>query len=344
VSVPPNGNTVRILRHHDDPGGVLLRLPNLAQIQSAAELVHEAIPPTPQIRWPLLCERIGADVWVTHENHTALGAFKVRGGVVYLAELLAKHPAVDGVIAATRGNHGQSIALAAAQRGLRTVVVVPHGNSREKNAAMRAQGAEVIEEGEDFQDAFEHAAKLSEEQHLHFVRSFHDALVRGVASYALELCHAVPNLDAIYVPIGLGSGICGTIAVRNALALRTEIIGVVAQGAPAYALSASAGKVIASERAETIADGMAVRVPDLEAFETISANISRLVTVSDAEIRAAMRNLFTDTHNVAEGAGAAALAGLSKESDRMKGKRVAVVLSGGNIDKDLFAEVLVEAP
>jgi len=317
-------------------------LPDIAELRAAADLVHEVIPATPQIRWPLLCERVGADVWVKHENHTALGAFKVRGGVSYMAELTERDPTITGVIAATRGNHGQSVAFSASQRGLRSVIVVPHGNSREKNAAMRALGAEVIEHGEDFQQAFEHASTLAESEQLHFVRSFHGTLIRGVASYALELCDAVPDLDAIYVPIGLGSGICGTIAVRNALGLKTEIIGVVAEGAPAYALSVAAGRVTASERVSTMADGMAVRVPDPDALEVILKHTARLVVVTDAEIRASMRHLFTDTHNVAEGAGAAALAALLKESHRMRARRVAIIHTGGNVDRELFAEVLRE--
>ena len=320
-----------------------MMMPSLADLHAAAASVHKVIPPTPQIRWPLLCERVGAEVWVKHENHTPLGAFKVRGGVLYIADLVQREPTVTGVIAATRGNHGQSVAFAAAQRGLRSVVVIPHGNSREKNAAMRAFGAEVIEHGDDFQDAFVHASALAQSEGLHFVGSFHRTLVLGVASYALELCQAIPDLDAIYVPIGLGSGICGTIAVRNALGLKTEIIGVVADGAPAYALSVAAGRVIASERVTTMADGMAVRVPDPDALDVIVTHAARLVVVTDAEIRAAMRHLFTDTHNVAEGAGAAALAALIKESPRMRGRRVCVIQTGGNIDRELFAEVLSES-
>jgi threonine dehydratase len=320
-----------------------MMMPSLSELRAAAVSVHEIIPPTPQIRWPLLCERVGAEVWVKHENHTPLGSFKVRGGVLYVAELIQRDPTVTGVIAATRGNHGQSVAFAAAaQRGLRSVVVVPHGNSREKNAAMRAWGAEIVEHGDDFQDALMHASALAQSERLHFVRSFHRTLVLGVASYALELCHAIPQLDAIYVPIGLGSGICGTIAVRDALGLNIEIIGVVADGAPAYALSVAAGRVTASERVTTIADGMAVRVPDPDALDVMVMNATRLVVVTDAEIRAAMRHLFTDTHNVAEGAGAAALAALIKDSHRMRGRRVCVIQTGGNIDRELFAEVLSE--
>ena len=319
-----------------------MRLPNHTELRAAAEVVHQLVPPTPQIRWPLLCERAGVDVWVKHENHTALGSFKVRGGVLYMHELKWRLPDVTGVIAATRGNHGQSVASAAARQGLRAVIVVPHGNSAEKNAAMRAQGAQLIEHGRDFQDAFEHASALAELQGLHFVRTFGETLVRGVASYALELFAAGPRFDAVYVPIGQGSGICGVIAARNALGLKTEVIGVVAEGAPAYALSAAAGRVVASDSVTTIADGMAVRVPDAESLEIVLAQTARLVVVTEAEIRAAIRALFTDTHNVAEGAGAAATAALLKEAGMMKGRTVAVIQTGGNIDRPVFAQVLSE--
>lgn len=314
-------------------------LPDLASLDAAARRVHQVMPPTPQICWPLLCARTGAEVWVKHENHTPVGAFKIRGGVVYMEEL-ARREHIRGVISATRGNHGQSVALAAARAGLRAVIVVPHGNSREKNAAMRALGAELIEYGRDFQEAYEHATRLAESECLHLVRSFAPALVTGVGTYALELFRAVAGLDAVYVPIGMGSGICGTIAARDALGLRTEVIGVVAAGAPAYALSFAAGRPVATDRADTIADGMACRVPDAEALEVIRRGAARIVTVTDDEIQAAMRHLFTDTHNVAEGAGAAALAALLQEREAMRGRRVAVVLSGGNIDREIFASVL----
>lgn len=317
-----------------------MRLPTLAEIESAATLVHGIMPATPQIRWPLLCQRVGSEVWVKHENHTALGAFKVRGGLVYVAELLARDPGVRGLIAATRGNHGQSIAYAALQRGLRCAVVVPHGNSREKNAAMRALGAEVIEYGQDFSEALEQARTLAQREGLHFVPSFDAALVRGVATYALELCQAVPDLEAIYVPIGMGSGICGTLAVREALHLGTEVIGVVAAGAPAYALSLAAGRPTPSGQVQTIADGMAVRIPDPHAFEIIRQHATRLVTVEEAEITAAMRYLFTDTHNVAEGAGAASLAALLREAPAQKGRKVAIIHTGSNVDTELFAKAL----
>ena len=298
------------------------------------------MPPTPQIRWPLLCARAGAEVWVKHENHTPTGAFKVRGGIVYVDQLRRQQPDVTGVVAATRGNHGQSVAFAAARAGLRAVIVVPRGNGREKNAAMRAFGAELIEHGGDFQEAYEYAAGLAHAQRLHLVQSFDEALIAGVGTYALELFRAVPGLGAVYVPIGMGSGICGTVAARNALGLDTEIIGVVASGAPAYALSFTARQPVTTAAAETIADGLACRVPHPAALQFILENVSRIVTVDDSEIEAAMRHLFSDTHNVAEGAGAAALAALLKEGPRMQGRRVAVILSGANVDTGLFARTL----
>jgi threonine dehydratase len=315
---------------------------SLERIEAAASLVHEIIGATPQIAWPLLGERVGAEVWVKHENHTPIGAFKVRGGLAYLADLKDSRPGTPGVITATRGNHGQSIALAARRLDLPAVIVVPHGNSREKNAAMRAFGAELVEHGSDFQEAAEFAARLAEERRLHFVRSFHPLLVAGVATYALELLRAVADLDTVYVPIGMGSGISGMITVRDALGLRTKVIGVVAEGAPAYALSFAAGKPVPTNAAETMADGLACRVPDRLALETILGGAERVVAVSETEIRGAMRHLYTDTHNLAEGAGAAALAALLQEKDRMAGKRVAVVLSGGNVDRDVFASVIGE--
>jgi len=320
-----------------------MRLPSIDELGAAAAAVHRVMPPTPQIRWPLVSERTGAEVWIKHENHTPVGAFKIRGGVVYMENLRRAEPNVAGVIAATRGNHGQSVAFAAIRAGLRAVIVVPHGNSREKNAAMRALGAELVEHGNDFQEAYECAAAMAEAQSLYFVRSFDSALICGVASYALELFEAVPALDAVYVPIGMGSGICGAIAARNALGLKTEIVGVVAAGAPAYALSFAAGRPIATETAETIADGMACRTPDPEAVRIILEGASRIVTVTDGEIRAAMRHLFSDTHNVAEGAGAAGLAALLQERSRMEGRRVALILSGGNVDREVFAQTLAES-
>jgi threonine dehydratase len=259
-----------------------------------------------------------------------------------MEDLKQRAPRINGVIAATRGNHGQSVAFGAARAGWRAVIVVPQGNGREKNAAMQALGAELIEQGNDFQEAFEYAVGLARERKLHLVKSFDRCLVTGVASYALEFFRRTPELDAVYVPIGLGSGICGAIAVRNALGLRTEVIGVVASGAPAYALSFATGRAIATDAAVTIADGMACRVPDAEALSIIRQGAARIVTVEEPQIRAAMRHLFSDTHNAAEGAGAAALAALCQERERMAGRSVGIVLSGGNVDRDVFAQTLSE--
>lgn len=313
---------------------------SLEALESAARLVHEVIPPTPQIRWPLLSARTGAEVWIKHENYTEVGAFKVRGGIVYMDRLRRQDPSITGVVAATRGNHGQSVARAAANAGLRSLIVVPRGNSREKNAAMRALGAELMEYGEDFQEAYEHAACLAETRKLHLFPSFDESLVCGVASYALELFRAVRDLDAVYVPVGMGSGICGLIAARNALGLKTEIIGVVASRAPALALSFAAGRPVSAPVQDTIADGMACRACDPEALAIILEGAARIVEVEDEEIAAAMRHLFSDTHNVAEGAGAAALAALLQERHRMACRRVALILSGGNVDRDVFAHIL----
>ncbi len=313
---------------------------SLSDIEDAAGIVYAAMPPTAQYAWPLLARRTGCEVWVKHENHTPTGAFKVRGGLVYLDRLRRGSTAPQGVVSATRGNHGQSIALAAARNGIAATIVVPHGNSVEKNAAMRAFGAELVEAGHDFDAAKETAQRLAGERGLSMVPSFHRDLVCGVATYALELFHAAPALDTVYVPIGLGSGICGTIAVRDALGLKTRIVGVVSTEAPAYALSVAAGRVIATNSADTMADGMAVRGPDAEALEIIRKGVDRIVQVSDAEIGAAMRAYYEDTHQLAEGAGAAALAALLKEKERMAGKRVGLVLSGGNIDRPLYLRVL----
>jgi threonine dehydratase len=317
-------------------------LPTLAELEEAAAFVHSVMPSTPQYCWPLLCERAGAEVWVKHENHGPIGAFKLRGGLTYMRELKRAQPGVAGVIAATRGNHGQSIAFAAQRAGIAAIIVVPHGNSREKNAAMRVLGAGLIEHGHDFQAAYEHAMALAEQRELHPLRSFHPWLIAGVGTYALELFRAVPDIDTVYVPIGLGSGICGTIAARDALGLETKVVGVVAENAPAYALSFARKTAVSTSSADTIADGMACRVPDAGALEIILRGADRVVSVSEAEIRAAMRHYFTDTHNLAEGAGAAPLAALLQERARMAGKRIALILSGGNIDRDLYAQVLRE--
>ncbi|HEV2334643.1 MAG TPA: threonine dehydratase [Stellaceae bacterium] len=315
---------------------------SLARLDEAAALVRAVVPATPQYCWPLLSRRTGAELWVKHENHTPIGAFKLRGGLIYLDELRRTQPNVRGVITATRGNHGQSIAYAAARLGLAATVVVPHGNSIEKNRAMEAFGATLVEAGHDFQAAYEYASARATTDGLHLVRSFDPALVRGVASCGLELFRAVQGLDTVYVPIGLGSGICAMIAARDALGETAEIVGVVAANAPAYALSLAAGRPVSTNSSDTIADGLAVRVPDTDALAIIANGAARIVSVSEAEIRQAMRILFTDTHNVAEGAGAAPLAAALQERARLAGRRVAVVQSGGNIDRALLVEVLAE--
>lgn len=279
-------------------------------------------------------------MWVKHENHTPTGAFKVRGGFVYMDRLMRSGTKVRGVVSATRGNHGQSIALAAAKQGLRAVIYVPHGNSVEKNAAMRAFGAELVEFGQDFDEARQEAARVAAAEGLHMVPSFHADLVKGVATYALELFRAAGELDAVYVPIGLGSGICGVITARDLLGYKTEVVGVVSENANAYALSVAAGRVIATNSARTFADGMAVRVPDPEALAIIAKGASRIVELGDAEIGAAIRAYYEDTHNLAEGAGAAPLAGLLQERDRMAGRRAGVILCGGNIDRPWIQQVL----
>jgi threonine dehydratase len=314
-------------------------MPSAQQIEAAAGLVHGAIGASPQICWPLLSERLGVESWVKHENHLPTGAFKVRGGLTYVARLRDEQPGIRGVIAATRGNHGQSVAFAARQFGLNCVITVPHGNSRSKNAAMRAYGAELIETGHDFQATYEATQAIAEERKLHFLRSFHPWLLEGVATYGWELMRAVPDLATIYVPIGLGSGICSTIGARDALGLKAEIVGVVADNAAAYALSFEARKAISTNSADTIADGVACRVPVADALEAIWRGAARVIRVSESEIKAAMRAYFADTHNVAEGAGATPLAAALKDQARKPGK-VGLILSGGNVDSDVYASVL----
>ena len=312
----------------------------LAELEAAVPLVRKVVPATPLHAWPLLAKRTGAKVWVKHENHSPIGAFKIRGGVVYLDALKRREPKAKGVVTATRGNHGQSIALAAASAGFPCTLFIPHGNSREKNAAMRAFGAELAVVGADFDESAEHAARFAEERGYHFVPSFHRDLVKGVATYALEMFQAVPDLDVVYVPIGMGSGICGLITARDLLGLDTEIVGVVAENAAAVALSYEARRLVPTNSAATFADGMACRVPHPEALAIMLEGAARIVRVSEDEIAAAMRAYYEDTHNLTEGAGAAALAALMQEKDAMRGKRVGLVLSGGNIDREVYAEVL----
>jgi threonine dehydratase len=290
----------------------------------------------------LLNRLLGTEVWVKHENHTPIGAFKARTAIAYAAELFRGSDKIRGLITATRGNHGQSVALAGQRFGVPVTIVVPFGNSSEKNDAMRAQGATLIEFGEDFQDAREHAAVLAEQQGLHVVPSFHRNIVKGVASYWIEFFEAVPDLDCVYVPIGMGSGICAGCAVRNARGLKTKIVGVVSEGAPAYALSFEAGRVIEAPVTTEVADGMACRLPDPDAVSIICENVDHVVRVSDGDIRQAMKMYFTATHNVIEGAGAASLAAALREKGSLSGKRVGLIASGGNVDHDVFAQVLME--
>lgn len=315
-------------------------LPTLAELEAAARVVYTAMSPTLQHDWPLLSARCGARVWVKHENHTPVGAFKVRGGLVYLDWLARTRPEVRGVVAATRGNHGQSVGFAARRHGLRAVVVVPHGNSPEKNAAMRALGVELVEHGQDFQDASLHAERLAAEQGLHRLPSFDPLLVRGVGSYALELLRAVPDLARLYVPIGLGSGVCGVLAAREALGRRLEVVGVVSAAAPAYARSFLSGAAESHPSTTRVADGVAVRTPDPGALALIRRGVARVVEVSDGEVESAMAALFADTHNAAEGAGAAGLAALLREREANQGREVGFVLTGANVDAARFSDVL----
>ena len=314
-------------------------LPGLSEIEGAARLIYRSMPPTPQYSWPLINARAGAEVWVKHENHTPVGAFKVRGGLVYMDWLRRERPEVRTVVSATRGNHGQSIPFAAGQFGIRVVIVVPFGNSAEKNRAMQALGAELIEFGEDFQAAAEHAQRLERENGWHRVPNIDMRIITGVSTYALEMFAACRELDTIYVPIGMGSGACGMIAARNAMGLATKVVGVVSSLAPAYALSFAAGEVKEHEARTAIADGMACRKPDPMALEILRAGLDRVIMVDEDEVKDAMRAYFMDTHNVAEGSGAAGLAALLKDRE-IGGARVGTVITGGNVNSEVFAEVL----
>jgi threonine dehydratase len=315
-----------------------MTLPGLDLIEQAQRLVYRYMPPTPQYSWPLLNERLGTEAWVKHENHSPVGAFKIRGALVYMDWLTKAQPDLTGVVAATRGNHGQGVAMAARLMGVKAVIVVPHGNSTEKNRAMRAQGAELIEHGGDFQESLEYARTIAEEHGLQMVDSFHERLVMGTASYALEFFRAAPALQRIYVPIGLGSSICGVAAARNALELTTEIVGVVSAASPSYALSFAQHKIVEAPSNTRIADGLACRLPNTQAMEVIRQNVARIVEVTDEQIADAMRIYYEDAHNVAEGAGAAALAGALTEQNR--DSRIGIVLTGGNVDRALYESVL----
>jgi threonine dehydratase len=311
----------------------------LDELAAATKTVRTAVAATPAYAWPLLAARTGLDVVVKHENHTAIGAFKIRGGLVYMEALLRAGAKPKGVVTATRGNHGQSVALAAARYGIAAVIVIPEGNSREKNAAMAAFGAELVTAGKDFDESRVVAARIQRERDYHFVPSFHRDLVMGVATYALELFTSHAGLDVVYVSVGMGSGISGLITVRDLLGLRTEIVGVVADNAPAYALSFQAGHVVRTNSAATFADGMACRDPAAEALDIIGKGAARIVRVSENDIAEAIRIYYGTTHNLAEGAGAAPLAGLLQEKSRYAGKRAGLILSGGNIDMPVMAQI-----
>jgi threonine dehydratase len=316
-------------------------LPTLAEIEAAAAVVYRHFSPTPQQEWPLLNERLGTRVWVKHDNHTPVGAFKIRGGLTYFDALRASGALPTEVVSATRGNHGQSIGWAARHHGVRCTVFVPHGNSREKNAAMRALGVELIEAGDDFQASREQALAWAAERGAHMVPSFHRDLVRGVSTAWWELMTAVPDLDVVYVPIGLGSGACAALAARAALQrTRLRVVGVVSAHATTYAQSIAAGAVVAAPVTTQLADGMACRVADANALPLLAQGLDDLVQVTDDEVAHAMRCLYSDTHNVAEGAGAASLAGALQQADRMRGLRVGVALCGSNVDREVFARVL----
>jgi threonine dehydratase len=311
-----------------------------AELEDAARIIARNFAATPQYCWPLLSQRAGCEVWVKHENHTPTGAFKVRGGLLYVDELRLRTSPPAGLITATRGNHGQSIPYAASRYDLPVMVLVPEGNSPEKNLAMQAWGAQVVIHGKDFDEARVEASARADQLQLEVVPAFHPTLVRGVATYALELFTAVPDLNTVYVPIGMGSGISGVIGVRDMLGLTTEVVGVVSDRADAVATSFETGTLIETPTANTFADGMACRVPDSDAVEIIRQGAARVVRVSDDEVAAAMRAIYSDTHNVAEGAGAASYAALLQERELQAGQRVAVILTGGNVDASIFASVL----
>lgn len=320
-----------------------MSLPSLSDIEAAARVVYREFPPTPQYRWALLSQRLGAHCWVKHENHTPVGAFKIRGGLTYFNALRQRGQLPTEVISATRGNHGQSIGWAARSHGVACTIVVPKGNSVEKNAAMRALGVHLIEHGEDFQDSREHARHLAHERHAHMVPSFHADLLSGVSTYWWEFMRAAPELDVIYVPIGQGSGACSAIAARAALGHRTRIIGVVSAHATTYADSLAAGKLVEAPVSTQLADGMACRVADTDALAILRAHLDGIVQVSDDEVAQAMRMLYTDTHNVAEGAGAASFAAAWQERELNRGKQVGTTLCGGNVDAAVLARVLMGA-
>lgn len=317
-----------------------MKIPTLVELREAMELIREIMPPTPTYTWPLLNQRAAAEVWLKHENHSPVGAFKIRTAVVYIDWLKHEYPEIKAVVAATRGNYGQGVAFAAKRAGWKATIVVPHGNSHEKNRTMQALGAELVEHGEDFQAANEYATELAEQVGAHKVQSFHRLLAVGAGTIALEMFEAAPELDTVYVPVGMGSSICGMIAAREALKLRTKIVGVTAKAAPAMALSFAERKIIPRAVGPTLADGVSCRLPVQEALDVMLKYVERFIEIEEDEIKAAMRAIFEDSHNVAEGAGAIAVAAILQDRDRVAGKRVGAVVTGGNVDREVFASVL----
>jgi threonine dehydratase len=323
-----------------DPRPATPPLPDCGAIEAAADFLRAVVPPTPQYLWPQVAQAFGTDVWIKHENHTPIGAFKARSAAMYFQRLVQREPRCPGVITATRGNHGQAVGLAARRFKLPATVYVPRGNSVEKNRAMRALGIELVEYGEDFQEAREEAGRVGARHGLHMVPAFHPDIVLGVTTYWAELFRSVPDLDVVYVPIGQGSGVCAAAAARNVYSPRTRIVGVVSAQAPCFARSFAARDVVEAPVSTVLGDGMACRRPDADAVAIIVANVERIVEVTDGELAAAMRAIFAMTHNVAEGAGAAAFAAAWRERDSLAGQRVGVTMSGGNVDSDVFADVL----
>lgn len=315
-------------------------LPTKQQLNAAAKIVYAAMPPTPQFSWPLINEALGCKAWIKHENHTPTGAFKVRGGLVYLHELAQRDPNTKHVVTATRGNHGLSIGYAAKRHGMTAHIVVPRGNSAEKNMAMRALGVDLIEYGDEFQDCREHAALLAQKNDWHRIPSMHADLLSGVASYWMELFAAQPDLDIVFVPIGQGSGICAAAAVKHALGLKTKIIGVVSAHALAYKSSFDARCKIEEPVSTKLADGLACRVPDDVSLDIILGMVDQVVSVTDTEVAAAMKLLFVSTHNVAEGAGAAAMAAAMQMKATLSGLKVGLPLCGGNVDAKQFSIII----
>ena len=312
-------------------------------LDAAVALVGQVVPPTPQYRWPRLCEALGTEMWLKHEDQTPTGAFKVRGGVVYVDDVRRRREAgeaVAGIASATRGNHGQSLALSGTRLGVPVLVGVPECNSADQNRAIEAHGAELLVAGADFEETRAQVAREAERRGYELVPAFHPLLVAGVATYWLEFFTVRPDLDVVYVAIGMGSGICAAIGVRDLLGLDTEVVGVVTEGAPTWALSLEAGEVVPTDAARTWCDGVATRNPPPEAFDVVRRGAARVLRVSDEQAADACRLLFDTTHHVAEGAAGVVLAGAWQERDRLRGREVGAVLCGANVDRDVFREVL----